>query len=68
MKTSKLIWHVRKQKIRTALRVLAAGLPIGAIVWASSLSLQSWMQQMLILFTLIWLQIFFLFDWFVFHS
>jgi hypothetical protein len=41
-----------------------ACLPLGGIIWASLLPLQIWMQQELILVTLIWFYVFFLLDCF----
>ncbi len=40
------------------------GLPLVGVAWVSFLPLQVWMQQLLILFTLLWFYVFFLLDTF----
>ena len=52
------------KKIKTTLRWTLTGLPLAGIVGTSFLQLQLWMQQALILITLIWFFAFFLFDCF----
>jgi hypothetical protein len=54
----------KKNKFKNALRLTMAGLPLGAVVWASFLPLQPWMQQALVLVTLLWFYVFFLLDTF----
>lgn len=49
-----------KHTLKQAVKWTAAGLPIGGVVWASFLPLQTWMQQALVLIVLLWLQAFFL--------
>jgi hypothetical protein len=51
-------------KVKRALRWVITCLPLGGIAWASFLPLQTWMQQALILVTLIWFYVFFLLDTF----
>jgi hypothetical protein len=51
-------------KVKRALKWLLTGLPLGGIVWASFLPLQTWMQQALILVALLWFYVFFLLDTF----
>ncbi|MGC1376107.1 MAG: hypothetical protein WA821_07795 [Anaerolineales bacterium] len=50
----------RKQTLKWAL----AGLPLGTVVGASFLPLATWVQQSLILITLLWFYAFFLLDCF----
>jgi len=49
----------KRKKLRRVLKLILAGLPLGAVVWVSFLPLQTWMQQALILVTLIWFYAFF---------
>jgi hypothetical protein len=51
-------------RVKRALKWVLTGLPLGGIIWASFLPLQTWMQQALILVTLIWFYVFFLLDTF----
>jgi hypothetical protein len=53
-----------EKKIKCSLKWVCAFLPLGGIIWASLLPLQAWMQQALILVTLIWFYVFFLLDCF----
>ena len=50
--------------LKRALQWVLTGLPLGGIVGASLLPLQTWMQQALILVTLLWFYVFFLMDTF----
>jgi hypothetical protein len=52
------------RKVKRTLKWVCAGLPLGGIIWASFLPLQAWMQQALVLVTLIWFYVFFLLDCF----
>ena len=49
-------------KVKHVLNWVLTGLPLGGIVWASFLPLQTWMQQALILVVLLWFYVFFLLD------
>jgi hypothetical protein len=51
-------------KIQLILKWFITGLPLGGIVWVSFLPLQTWIQQALVLVTLIWFYVFFLLDTF----
>lgn len=51
-------------KVKSFFKWAMAGLPLGGIVWASFLPIQVWMQQALILVTLVWFYVFFLMDTF----
>jgi hypothetical protein len=51
-------------KIKRILKWVLTCLPLGGIAWASFLPLQTWMQQALILITLLWFYVFFLLDTF----
>jgi hypothetical protein len=51
-------------RVKRALKWVLTGLPLGGIIWASFLPLQTWMQQALILVVLIWFYVFFLLDTF----
>jgi hypothetical protein len=53
-----------KSKFKHALKWFLIGLPLGGIAWASFIPLQTWMQQALVLITLIWFDVFFLLDTF----
>jgi len=53
-----------KKIIQRILKWVLTMLPIGGIVWASFMPLQIWMQQGLVLVTLIWFYVFFLLDTF----
>ncbi len=55
---------LKNNKIKHALRLIFTGLPLGAIVWTSFLPVQAWVQQALILVTLLWFYVFFLLDCF----
>ena len=59
---SSLQSNLRKSKIKRTLKWTLTGLPLGGILWASFLPLQVWMQQALILVTLLWFYVFFLMD------
>ena len=52
------------KKMKQALGWTLTGLPLGTIVWASFLPLATWVQQALILVTLVWFYVFFLLDCF----
>ena len=52
---------LNKRLLKQGVKWTAAGLPIVAVVWASFLPLQTWMQQALVMVVLLWLQAFFLF-------
>ena len=54
----------KRSKLKRILQWVLTGLPLGGIVWASFLPLQTWMQQALILVTLLWFYVFFLLDTF----
>jgi len=49
-------------KIKLALKWVLTGLPLGGVILASFLPLQAWEQQSLVLVTLLWFMVFFLFD------
>ena len=51
-----------RSKVRRTLKWILTGLPLGGIVWVSFLPLQVWMQQALVLITLLWFYVFFLMD------
>jgi len=53
-----------KIKVKRILKWALTGLPLGGVVWASFLPLQTWMQQALVLVTLLWFYAFFLLDTF----
>lgn len=53
-----------KNRIKAGLKWMIAGLPLGAVVGSSFLPLQTWVQQVLILVTLLWFYAFFLLDCF----
>ena len=53
-----------KSKTERALKLIFAGLPLGAVVWTSSLPLAAWAQQALVLVTLLWFYAFFLLNCF----
>jgi hypothetical protein len=53
-----------KNKTKTVLKWTFTGLPLGAIVWTSFLPVPTWVQQALILVTLLWFYVFFLLDCF----
>ena len=57
-----------KNRIKVALKWTLTGLPLGAVVGASFLPLQTWMQQALILVTLLWFYAFFLLNCFYLGS
>ena len=52
------------KKMKQALRWTLAGLPLGTVVGVSFLPLATWVQQFLILITLLWFYVFFLLDCF----
>lgn len=54
----------RKRRWNTILRRVVMALPLGGVVAASFLSLKPWMQQSLVLITILWFQAFFLQDYF----
>jgi len=49
-------------KINRIVKWVLTGLPLGGVIWASFLPLQTWMHQALILVTLIWFFVFYLLD------
>jgi hypothetical protein len=51
-------------KVKSALTWILTILPLGGVVWASFLPLQTWMQQALVLVTIVWFYVFFLLDTF----
>jgi hypothetical protein len=51
-----------KNRINIALKWTLTGLPLGAVIWTSFLPLATWVQQALILVTLLWFYAFFLLD------
>jgi polyferredoxin len=51
-------------KVKRVLKWILTLLPLGGVVWASFLPLQTWMQQALILVALVWFYVFFLLDTF----
>jgi len=51
-------------KMKRTLKWILTGLPLGGILWASLITTRPWMQQALILVTLIWFFVFFLLDTF----
>jgi polyferredoxin len=51
-------------KVKRALKWVLTLLPLGGVIWASLLPLQTWMQQALVLVTLLWFIVFFLLDTF----
>jgi hypothetical protein len=53
-----------ENKVKRVLKWTLTMLPLGGIIWASFLPLQTWMQQALILVALIWFYVFFLLDTF----
>jgi hypothetical protein len=53
-----------KRVLKRAMKWVCTILPLGGIIWASFLPLQTWMQQVLILLTLVWFYVFFLLDCF----
>jgi hypothetical protein len=53
-----------KNRVRSALKWAMIGLPLGGIVWTSFLPVQVWVQQALILITLIWFYVFYIMDTF----
>lgn len=53
-----------KTVIHRVLKWVMVSLPLGGIVWSSFLPIQTWVQQALVLFTLIWFYVFFLMDTF----
>lgn len=50
------------QKIHLQSKQILAGMPLAAILGASLFPLQTWAQQALVLFTLLWFNVFLLFD------
>ena len=62
MKLLRLQSNFLKKKGKRALKWVLAGLPLGGVLWASFLPLQTWMQQALILVVLLWFYVFFLLD------
>ena len=52
------------KKMKQALRWMLVGLPLGTVVGVSFLPLATWVQQALILVTLLWFYVFFLLDCF----
>jgi hypothetical protein len=55
---------LKNNKTKRALRLIVTVLPLGAVVWTSFLPLQTWVQQALILVTLLWFYAFYLLDCF----
>ena len=53
-----------KNKVKVALKWILTGLPLGVVIWTSFLPLASWVQQALVLVTLVWFYVFFLLDCF----
>ena len=53
-----------QNKVKRSLKWIITGLPLGGVLWASFLPLQTWMQQALILIVLVWFYVFFLMDTF----
>lgn len=51
-------------KAKIIIKWCLTGLPLIGIAWASLITLQVWLQQLLILFTLLWFYVFFLLDTF----
>lgn len=51
-------------KINRIIKWILTGLPLGGIIWTSFLPVQAWVQQALILVTLVWFYVFFLMDTF----
>jgi hypothetical protein len=51
-------------KVKPILKWVLTGLPLTGIIFASFLPLRTWMQQALVLVTLIWFYVFFLLDTF----
>jgi hypothetical protein len=56
---------MKKQKIDRRLKLLIQGLPLAAVVGSSFLTVQRSGQQFLVLFTLLWIQVFFLVECFL---
>ncbi len=54
----------KKNKMIQALKWTVAGLPLGAVIGTSFLPLAPWVQQALILVTLLWFYVFYLLDCF----
>ena len=54
----------RSNKFKSALKWILTILPLGGVAWASFLPLQTWMQQALVLVTILWFYVFFLLDTF----
>ncbi len=61
---SQLPTKKQSTKIQLILKWLITGLPLGGIVWVSFYPLPAWIQQALVLVTLIWFYVFFLLDTF----
>jgi hypothetical protein len=55
---------MNRKNLAKGLKLTLTGLPLAAVVVASFLPLQRAAQQSLILFTLVWIQVFFLFNFF----
>jgi hypothetical protein len=53
-----------KSAVKNVLKWALTCLPLGGVAWASFLPLPTWMQQVLVLITLIWFFVFFLLDTF----
>lgn len=51
-------------RIRNGIKWSIIGLPLAGIIGTSFLPIQAWMQQALILLTLVWFYVFFLMDTF----
>lgn len=64
MTKNDLLAAFKRKKFRKVLKLILAGSPLVAVLWASFLPLQTWMQQALILVVLVWFYVFFLLDTF----
>jgi fatty acid desaturase len=56
---------MKKQKLDRRLKLVIQGLPLAAVVGSSLLTVQRSGQQILVLITLLWIQVFFLVECFV---
>jgi hypothetical protein len=56
---------MKKQKIDRRLKLLIQGLPLAAVLGGSFLPVRQLGQQFLVLFTLLWIQVFFLVECFL---
>jgi hypothetical protein len=61
-KKNKLVLALARGKAKRTFKWILAGLPLGGVLWASFLPLQTWMQQALILIVLVWFYVYFLLD------